>query len=270
MRIYLPGKTLLWSLPPGFFPRLRRRDRRHRPSSPWMPAVSVSDLMEPHRCRNFLFGTWDLLKALPLFYSPASSSTLLLFVVAFNLSPSAAPFLLTSLSMSHRYPREDTLQPLELYTSPHTTAPSVFNSNRLGPCERSPIRTLSEDRIHVSLRLGPLLLESEEDSADTAALQLKEARASKAIGKRIATSSQSQKRTGRSPNQDAPPKRRRTTTKTKPSPCRKLMLDAITGGGGETKYWVHMQTSTSSILTNLVLKLTLMRSTRFAVEECKV
>lgn len=142
---------------------------------------------------------------------------------------------------------------MELYTSPHTTAPSVFNSNRLGPCERSPIRTLSEDRIHVSLRLGPLLLESEEDSADTAALQLKEARASKAIGKRIATSSQSQKRTGRSPNQDAPPKRRRTTTKTKPSPCRKLMLDAITGGGGGKK---SQKTVSAAPAVNLIPKAT--------------
>ncbi|KAL0696931.1 hypothetical protein Bca4012_064111 [Brassica carinata] len=36
-----------------------------------------------------------------------------------------------------------------------TTCPSssnVFESGRLGPCERSPIRTLSEDQIHVSLR----------------------------------------------------------------------------------------------------------------------
>ncbi|KAJ4916303.1 Uncharacterized protein Rs2_01853 [Raphanus sativus] len=81
--------------------------------------------------------------------------------------------------------RGEALLPVELYTSPHTTTPSVFNSNRLGPCERSPIRTLSEDRVHVSLRLGPLLPESEEDSVDAAALQLRETRAAKAAGKEL-------------------------------------------------------------------------------------
>ncbi|CAN6981500.1 unnamed protein product, partial [Brassica oleracea var. botrytis] len=38
---------------------------------------------------------------------------------------------------------------------------NVFDSGRLGSFERSPIRTLSEDRLHVSLRLGPLVSESE-------------------------------------------------------------------------------------------------------------
>ncbi|KAL0787345.1 hypothetical protein Bca101_003591 [Brassica carinata] len=36
---------------------------------------------------------------------------------------------------------------------------NVFDSGRLGSFERSPIRTLSEDRLHVSLRHGPLVSE---------------------------------------------------------------------------------------------------------------
>ncbi|KAF2544550.1 hypothetical protein F2Q68_00029363 [Brassica cretica] len=40
---------------------------------------------------------------------------------------------------------------------------TLFDSGRLVPNDRSPIRTLSEDRVHVSLRLGPLALENEEE-----------------------------------------------------------------------------------------------------------
>lgn len=143
----------------------------------------------------------------------------------------------------------DTFPPLELYTSPQALSQSVFNSNRLGPCERSPIRTLSEDRVHVSLRLGQLLPDSEEDSADLATLQRRESHASKAAGKRIASSPQGHKRAVRSPIQGVAPKRRRTTTRAHPSPRRKLMLDAIIEGGGGKK---ARKTSSTAPSINLI------------------
>lgn len=115
---------------------------------------------------------------------------------------------------------------------PTITRPSsstIFETGRLGISDRSPIRTLSEDRIHVSLRLGPLL-DNGEDSEDNAFdLQLQQALSSKAAGKQIATQAQGKKRTVRNTQQEAVVKRRRTT-KAHPSPRRKLMMDAITAG----------------------------------------
>lgn len=130
---------------------------------------------------------------------------------------------------------EDIAPPCSPYISPQAPSTTVFNSGRLGPCERSPIRTLSEDRVHVSLRLGPLLAASEEDSDDTTHLQLKKARAAKAAGKRVAESPKGQKRAAHSPSQGGTTKRRRTTTKAHPSPRRKLLVDAITVGGRKTR-----------------------------------
>lgn len=117
-----------------------------------------------------------------------------------------------------------------LTTVTRPSSSNIFGNGRLGPCERSPIRTLSEDRVHVSLRLGPLR-DDEEDNEDGAFdLQLQQALSSKAAGKRIATQSKEKKRTARSSPINTNVKRRRTT-KAHPSPRRKLMVDAITAGG---------------------------------------
>ncbi|KAL0740222.1 hypothetical protein Bca4012_081735 [Brassica carinata] len=107
---------------------------------------------------------------------------------------------------------------------------TIFVTGRLGPCERSSIRTLSEDRIHVSLRLGPVRDDVEDNEDDAFDLQLQHALSSKAAGKRIVSQSKDKKRSVRTSPQEAPVKKRRTT-KAHPSPRRKLMLDAITTGG---------------------------------------
>lgn len=107
----------------------------------------------------------------------------------------------------------------------------IFDSGRLGFGDRSPIRTLSEDRVHVSLRLGSLP-QTEEDNDE---LQLELATLSKAAGKKKVGPSQTRKRTVSSPVQGISVKRRRVT-KVQPSPRRKLMLDAFVAGrkGGAT------------------------------------
>lgn len=85
--------------------------------------------------------------------------------------------------------------------------------------------TLSEDRVHVSLRLGPLLSKTTKDTKDSSELPTHPAWSTKAAGKRIV-----RRRTLRSPSHGVAMKKRRIT-KTHNSPCRKLMLDAITAGG---------------------------------------
>ncbi|KAH0866737.1 hypothetical protein HID58_073759, partial [Brassica napus] len=106
---------------------------------------------------------------------------------------------------------------------------TIFETGRLGICERSPIRTLSEDRIHVSLRLGPLREDEENEEDNTFDLQLQQTLSSKAAGKKVATQTKDKKRPARNSPQGFPVKRRRTT-KAHPSPRRKLMMDAITAG----------------------------------------
>lgn len=106
---------------------------------------------------------------------------------------------------------------------------NVFDSRRLGSFERSPIRTLSEDRLHVSLRLGPLVSESEsrdqegENLPDLPIL-------SKAEGKKKMVKPQGRKRVARSPPQGVNVKKRRITKPPTP-PHRKLLMDAIVAGG---------------------------------------
>ena len=106
---------------------------------------------------------------------------------------------------------------------------TIFETGRLGICERSPIRTLSEDRIHVSLRLGPLRDEEENEEDNAFDLRLQQTLASKAAGKKVATQTKDKKRPARNSPQGFPVKKRRTT-KAHPSPRRKLMMDAITAG----------------------------------------
>ncbi|WZY82254.1 hypothetical protein YC2023_028638 [Brassica napus] len=102
---------------------------------------------------------------------------------------------------------------------------NIFETGRLGPSERSPIRTLSEDRIHVSLRLGPLLSDTTDETEVSGELPVHPALSSKAAGKR-----EVRKQKGHSPLQLVSMKRRCTNTRLQ-SPRRKLMLDAITAGG---------------------------------------
>ncbi|CAG7892143.1 unnamed protein product, partial [Brassica rapa] len=101
---------------------------------------------------------------------------------------------------------------------------NIFETGRLGPSERSPIRTLSEDRIHVSLRLGPLLSDTTDETEVSGELPVHPALSSKAAGKR-----EVRKQKGHSPLQGVSMKRRCTNTRLQ-SPRRKLMLDAITAG----------------------------------------
>lgn len=106
---------------------------------------------------------------------------------------------------------------------------NVFDAGRLGPCDRSPIRTLSEDRIHVSLRLGTLISDSDsgdwelENQTDVPLL-------SKAEGKKKLEKAQGRKRSSRSLVQSVAGKKRRVTKPPTP-PRRKLLMDAITAGG---------------------------------------
>ncbi|KAH0939101.1 hypothetical protein HID58_006562 [Brassica napus] len=98
------------------------------------------------------------------------------------------------------------------------TRPSSSNfleDNRLRPCDRSPIRTLSEDRVHVSLRLGPLFSEEEKEDEDIGddIPQMMERAPSKAEGKRIAGSTQDHKRALRNNSHGVAVKRRRVTKK---------------------------------------------------------
>lgn len=147
---------------------------------------------------------------------------------------------------------EDSLQPLALYSITRPSSSNVFEYGRLGPCERSPIRTLSEDRLHVSLRIGPLNGDGTEESDDSAGLHLHDVVSAKAAGKRIASTSLGMKRVARSPNQGIPLKRRRTT-KIHSSPRRKLMLDAITTGGRRGKKTIAAK-STAAIIPAMVRK----------------
>lgn len=138
--------------------------------------------------------------------------------------------------------REEPHSPRNNMIITRPSSSNVFGSGRLGPGERSPIRTLSDDRIHVSLRLGPLLSDKEEEDAQQDDLPL----LSKAAGKRKADGEKPTKKTSRSLTQGVAVKRRRTTKaqnsprrasprKNSPRrnpPRRKLMADAIVAGGG--------------------------------------
>ncbi|KAG2311699.1 hypothetical protein Bca52824_023256 [Brassica carinata] len=113
-------------------------------------------------------------------------------------------------------------QRMEMALQPHTIDPitrplssNVFDSGRLGPCERSPIKTLSEDRIYVSLCLGPLVSNTTDETDETDESKYPSfypGLSAKAVGKRIA-----KRYTTHSPQQGIKMKRRRTT-KAIPSP----------------------------------------------------
>lgn len=108
------------------------------------------------------------------------------------------------------------------------TCPSsstIFETGRLGPGERSPIRTLSEDRIHVSLRLGPIDSETTAETEVSDDLPPHPNMTEKAAGKRVArrgTTSSPQQKDG---------SRKRRVCKVNSSPRRKLMMDAFKAGG---------------------------------------
>ncbi|KAG2320946.1 hypothetical protein Bca52824_014159 [Brassica carinata] len=131
-------------------------------------------------------------------------------------------------------PLEATRQSPALNALTRPSSSNVFDSDRLGICERSPIRTLIEDRIHVSLRLGPLLSDTTEtDSGEEYQPFQSRGLSDKAAGKRTLSTSVAKKRSTKSPAKEGAPKRRRTT-KTTNSPRRKLLMDAITAGGKAT------------------------------------
>ncbi|KAG5396743.1 hypothetical protein IGI04_018557, partial [Brassica rapa subsp. trilocularis] len=88
--------------------------------------------------------------------------------------------------------------------------------------EASPIRTLSEDRLHVSMRIGPLPVEPDSFD-DLGSLPKRSGRlAAKVLGKRKPTSQPPTKTGPSSPSQGISIKRRRVT-KSQSSPKRKLV-----------------------------------------------
>lgn len=104
--------------------------------------------------------------------------------------------------------------------------------------DRSPIRTLSEDRLHVSLRLGPLRDPDEQEEQDVSLPITKKRTRNSATTNAPQLSSKvvrstTNRREGKSPVQGTSVKRRRVT-KAHPSPRRKLLQDAITTGKATT------------------------------------
>ncbi|CAF2069556.1 unnamed protein product, partial [Brassica napus] len=89
--------------------------------------------------------------------------------------------------------------------------------------ETSPIRTLSEDRLHVSMRIGPLPVEPDSFD-DLGSLPKRSGRlAAKVLGKRKLTSQPPTKTGPSSPSQGINIKRRRVA-KSQSSPKRKLVV----------------------------------------------
>ncbi|KAG2313459.1 hypothetical protein Bca52824_025016 [Brassica carinata] len=128
---------------------------------------------------------------------------------------------------------------------------NVFGSGRVGRGDRSPIRTLSDDRVHVSLRLRPLLFDNEEEDRQQTDLPS----LSKAAGKRKADGQKTTKKTSRGLSQGVAVKRRRTTkgqnsprrasprqnSPRRDPPRRKLMADAIVAGGALFKLFKNSE-----------------------------
>lgn len=111
---------------------------------------------------------------------------------------------------SPEIPQDLAPQNMELAPPPRFSDPitrpsnsNIFETCRLEPNERSPIRTLSEDRIHVSLCLGPLLLDTTDETEESGELPVHPALSSKAAGKR-----EVRKQKGHSPLQGVSMKRR--------------------------------------------------------------
>ncbi|RID68355.1 hypothetical protein BRARA_C00519 [Brassica rapa] len=133
------------------------------------------------------------------------------------------------------------LQPVERSIPSSSRNPISQTPEHYDPSQdRSPIRTLSEDRLHVSLRLGPLRdtnIEEEEDNVlprkESALKRLAStiSRVDKGKGKMLP---QTKKRVCRSPIQGASLKRRRVT-RSQNSPRRKLLHDAIRSGATNSR-----------------------------------
>lgn len=149
---------------------------------------------------------------------------------------------------SPEIPQDLAPQNMELAPPPRfsdsITRPSssnIFETCRLGPSERSPIRTLSKDRIHVSLRLCPLLSDTIDETEESGELPVHPALSSKAAGKR-----EVRKQKVHSPLQGVSMKRRCTNTRLQ-YPRIKLMLDAITAGGRAPRKTKPKNTAVKSI-----------------------
>ncbi|KAF3602754.1 hypothetical protein F2Q69_00033414 [Brassica cretica] len=108
--------------------------------------------------------------------------------------------------------------------------PLLLGTRTLGPqdprTETSPIRTLSEDRLHVSVRIGPLPVEPDSFD-DLGSLPKRSGRlAAKVLGKRKPTSQPPTKTGPSSPSQGINIRRRRVA-KSQSSPKRKLVQSAF-------------------------------------------
>lgn len=101
--------------------------------------------------------------------------------------------------------------------------------------DRSPIRSLSEDRLHVSLRLGPLYSGTEEGDVPQGAREAKKyTKPAKSSGTKPTNSrkrSERSEKVSRSPAQTEAPKRRRTT-KGQNSPRRRTPVDPTKSSTG--------------------------------------
>ncbi|KAH0865257.1 hypothetical protein HID58_082468, partial [Brassica napus] len=113
--------------------------------------------------------------------------------------------------------------------------PPLVNLEQYDPSQdRSPIRTLSEDRLHVSLRLAPLRDEEIDEEIEEKSLGPRESTVMKRLASTITRTDkgkgvvppQVKKRVCQSPAQGVSLKRRRIT-KSQNTPRKKLLQDAI-------------------------------------------
>ncbi|KAF2613099.1 hypothetical protein F2Q70_00013855 [Brassica cretica] len=151
-----------------------------------------------------------------------------------SFSPTKVPLLHNGVanSESGRLQEVDIQYLEEIFPYQTPEAPSIPSSSRLPPSgervdagmlERSPIRTLSEDRAHVSLRLGPL---PPSVSPPSTRMTLR------GTGKKKIAKTPAKKRKIRSPVQGISLNKRRVT-KAQSSPKRKLILDSKAKGKGK-------------------------------------
>ncbi|CAH8369588.1 unnamed protein product [Eruca vesicaria subsp. sativa] len=122
--------------------------------------------------------------------------------------------------------------------------PNTISPAQIEATATSPIRTLSEDRRHVTLRLGPC---QNSDSQEDVPLALSKGKraitATKVLGKKKVTKPATKKRVVKSPLQGTNSKKRRIA-KVQSSPKNKLMADAIAGGAHVTSSTVGSQPKT--------------------------
>ncbi|KAG2320437.1 hypothetical protein Bca52824_013650 [Brassica carinata] len=155
---------------------------------------------------------------------------------------------------------EETINPILLGSNsrPSGSRPPGVPSSPLDAA--SPIRTLSEDRRHVSLCLGPLQASSNSDLPIQARLTENPGIITRSAGRKKASSSTQKKRVNNSPIQGVSLKKRRVA-KTQNSPKRRTQAIPPNGnGGGLSLSWKHdvqvdiLSSSPNIIDTSIILQ----------------